>query len=62
MLNVFIKMLRLSITEISRGGSVHRDSQADKIILPTNKPTREDASTDMYRDSVSPRKPGGHPG
>ena len=43
-------------TEISRGGSVHRDSQPDKIILPTKKPTREDASTDMYRDSFSLRK------
>ena len=41
MLNIFIKMLRLSITEISRGGSVDRDSQPDKTILPTKKPTRE---------------------
>ena len=49
-------------TEISGGGSVLSDSQRDKIILPTMKPTREDASTDMYRESVSGRKQGRHHG
>ena len=36
-------------TEISRGGSVHRDSQLDKTMFPTKKPAWEYASTDMYR-------------
>ena len=49
-------------TKIRRRGSVHRDSQPDKIILPTKKSTREDASTDIYREPVSRRKQRRHQG
>ena len=49
-------------TEISRGASEYRDSQPDKTIFPTKKPTREDASTDMYRESASLRNQGRHHG